>query len=105
MSNQVGWFIPDVFMGNGHAGLARIAYKEGVDAETLDPGQFVIYINRSYTAFKLLGANNIIIHYKSPSGDLSEATNLIPQFLENKNVQPVVGYAIAQIIEDHYYED
>lgn len=86
---QVLHWIPDCDMRMSHDGLhALIRKKLGVRAEDLKPGELVLCINASRTVFKLVAANNFIIHYKHPSGTLNyhALVKLPGQFLRSQRI-------------------
>jgi len=103
MSNQVMHVYPNVSMSNGHDGLANIAMKANkVIVKKLVVGQFALFINKSFTACKVFGANNVLLHYKHPLGHHLnyKALKLIPEFYDGQDI----GYtkAMRQIIMTEY---
>jgi len=68
MSNKLVHYFPESDLRSGHTGLAKLAQKARVSVSALNPGDFLLFVNRKQTAFKVLTANNILAHYKSPSG-------------------------------------
>lgn len=80
MSNEVIRVYPDSDLRSGHDGLRKSLRKDGRDPETLDNGQFYLFINRRQSAFKMFAANNTLVHYKSPRGRVDLRTiQFIPQ--------------------------
>jgi hypothetical protein len=51
-----------------HDGLTLLALKEGVDLQTLDRGEFIMFMNSHLTRMKLFTANGIIAYMRSPTG-------------------------------------
>ena len=67
MANTIMHVYPNVCMSNGHEGLATVAQKVNkVNVAELKVGEFALFVNRAFTACKLYGANNILLHYKHP---------------------------------------
>lgn len=55
----------DVHMGQSFQGLSRLLHKNKIDPRTLGVGDFVIFINRAGTAFKLFAGNTYLVYYKN----------------------------------------
>jgi len=51
-----------------HNGLDLVAKKNNVETELIEDGQFLVFINRSKTMFKIFAANNTLVFHKSRSG-------------------------------------
>lgn len=67
-------------MRNMHDGLQRIAERHGVAVDTLENGQFVIFINSAKDKVKIYAANDTISYTRSRSGKLQmEALQNIPK--------------------------
>lgn len=65
MANRIVAFILDVHMAFSHDGLHEIAKKEKkLDLDKLKVGEFVLFANRPFTAFKLFGAGNAFLYYR-----------------------------------------
>jgi len=102
-TNQVMHVFPNVSMSNGHDGLAKEAMKTSkVNVRELSIGQFAMFINKAFTAVKVFGANNVLLHYKHPKGHHLnyKALKLIPAFFDGQDM----GYtrALRQIIKTEY---
>lgn len=63
--NRIIQYIPDVNMQNGHNGLTRIAAKFGISCDSLNEGEFVLFMNKSRTILKLFAPGNVIGHLKN----------------------------------------
>jgi len=90
-------------MSNGHEGLANVAYKTNkVDVGGLKVGQFALFINRAFTACKLFGANNILLHYKHPKNHILDykALRLLPEFYDGQNIN--YTKALRQVLKQGY---
>ncbi len=87
MRNRVVHFFGNVSMTNGHEGLAAIA-AEKVDVDNLKPGEFVAFINKSFSAMKLLCAHGVLIHWRQPSHKAlyTEVVDTLPRFLSGMDV-------------------
>ena len=96
--NRVLHFIFDVSMSNGHHGLKLLAQKEKINVDTLMPGQFVLFLNKAFTACKLFAANNVVLHYKTPHNRALNvhALKLLPHFYDGTDI----GYdrALKQVL-------
>lgn len=66
--NQVVYYFPNSDMRRGHAGLSEYATKAGKDVTKLQPGQFLLFVNRKKTQLKLYAAGNCVTHYKPETG-------------------------------------
>jgi hypothetical protein len=51
----------DTHLGRGHAGLMKL-----LKAKKLEAG-FAVFINKKWSALKMLTPSNVLLHYKSPS--------------------------------------
>lgn len=68
MTNRVIHYEMDVNMSLSHEGLAALAKKGGRSVAALKPGEFIMFINHPFTAFKIFGAFNTFAYHRSPSG-------------------------------------
>lgn len=86
--NKVVHFFGDVSMTNGHDGLTAIADAKRVDVDNLKPGEYVAFINVSFTAMKLLCANGILVYWRQPSHRalFKEAVTTLPRFMYGEDV-------------------
>lgn len=108
-SNNVMHVYPNVSMSNGHDGLKVIAKKMSkLDVSELQVGQFALFINKAFTACKMFGANNVLLHYKHPLNHCLDykALRLLPEFFDGQDI----GYtkALRQVIKTgypHLFED
>lgn len=55
----------DVHLGQSFEGLGLLMKKNKIDPRTLPNGDFVIFINRKATAFKLLAGASYLVYYKN----------------------------------------
>lgn len=86
-SNKVIHFFGNVMMTNGHKGLAELASGK-VDVDTLKPGEFACFVNKPFTAMKLLTAEGVLIYWKQPHHRLlyKDVVTTLPQFLKDANI-------------------
>jgi hypothetical protein len=68
MSNSIVNVFPNTDLRSGHDGLRKIAVKSKKNPGELQNGEFLLFINKAQSAFKMFAANNTIVHYKSPVG-------------------------------------
>lgn len=66
--NKLISVFPNSDLRSGHYGLTILAKKNKRNPEDLTNGNFFLFLNRRQSAFKMLGANDVLIHYKSPRG-------------------------------------
>lgn len=67
-------------MRNMHNGLAKIAKKHGIETQTLEAGQYVVFINSAKTKIKIFASNDTISYTRSSGGRLQmEAIQNIPR--------------------------
>lgn len=63
----------DVYMGWGHESLREIMH-ENAKKQDLDKGEVAVFLNRSWTACKILCPGNALLYYRSQSGAISIET-------------------------------
>lgn len=89
MDGKIHGLLYDIDMWNGHDGLAKlIKQKLKMNVDELEPGQFVLCINKSWTALKAYGANHIILHHKVPDGKRlnPKAVMRLPRFIRGQQI-------------------
>lgn len=94
-------YFPESDMRNGHDGLAKIASKAGINMQTINNGEFVIFVNRRKTHIKMFASSNVIAHYKSMNGKIDPA---IIQHLPNCFEGGVIDYdkAITRVLKKEF---
>lgn len=106
MSNKVLHVIPEVSMIYGHKGLSEAAAKArlGIKPEELKQGEFIMFINKAFTAVKLLAANEVLIYYRHPKRHRLnyEALRLIPNFFDGRSLN--YPKALRALIDKKYPE-
>lgn len=92
----------EVSMSLGHKGLMEMASRRKFSVRSLDVGDFALFINKRLTAMKLFGANNVVIHYKSPDNRPIDprALKYVPRFVAETDI----GYdnAVVELIRKKY---
>lgn len=76
--NKIARVFLDVHMGQNFQGLTKLMMKEKIDARSLGFGDFVIFLNRACTAFKLLAGNSYLVYYKNKGKIPLEAIQYLP---------------------------
>lgn len=70
----------DVDMRNSHDGLNAVAIKNHIHPDSLEPGDFLVFLNTEKNKIKILTANGVMAYYRSPHGKLELGViRLIPQ--------------------------
>lgn len=103
MNGKILHWVPDVYMGNAHEGLAAIAKKElKVNVSELKPGEFILFMNTRWTGFKVYCANHILLHYRSPDHRRlnAKAVLALPHFIKGQHIN--YDKALASTIRDEY---
>ena len=100
----VHW-LPDTDLRNNHAGLAEIAKKKlKLEVDDLQPGEFILFVNTSWTALKVYAANNTILHHKQKDGHRlnPKAALLVPHFISGQSLN--YNKALDVVIKKQYFE-
>ncbi len=103
MNGRVLHFVPNADLRCSHQGLSDIAKEElGVSTSDLKIGEFVIFVNGSWTQLKAYCSNNIVLHYKKADGSRlnAKAVMQLPRFIRGQDI----GYkeALTEVIEAEY---
>ncbi len=78
--NRIVRVFPDTDLRNGHYGLAKVLAKHKITAGEIMHGEFVMFLNRTQTAFKLYAANNTLVYHKHSRGRINlEAIKYFPE--------------------------
>lgn len=78
--NKIISVFPNSDLRCSHFGLGMKLIKAKKDPVFFRNGNFALFLNRSQTAFKILGANNVLVHYKHPRGRVNvKAIKFIPE--------------------------
>lgn len=105
MRNRAIHFFGNVPMTNGHDGLAEIAAEHKVKLDDLKPGEFVAFVNKTFTAMKLLCPGGVLIHWRNPSHRVlfKEVVDTLPQFMADADIgfSLDVKQAIAKYYKKH----
>lgn len=65
--NTVIHVFHDVYMGYQFGGLTELL-KQKTDRETLNKGELAVFINKKWTACKILAPNNVLVYHREPDG-------------------------------------
>lgn len=85
--NQIIRVFFDTHLGNGHDGLAKLASKEKIDVKNLNVGEYVVFINRDKSAFKLYATSFTVAHLRLPKGKIDLNTIAkIPTFFNGHEI-------------------
>lgn len=68
MRNKIISVFPNTDLRCSHDGLTSIALKSNRNPEDLNNGSFYLFLNRKQSMFKMMAANNTLIHHKAKSG-------------------------------------
>lgn len=60
--------VDNVHMGLSHDGLTEVAKRFKIDPRKLQPGELLLFLNRSKDKIKVFGPNNVLAYYKTPKG-------------------------------------
>lgn len=58
----------DTHMGLAHDGLRQVAANHSIKLDTLEPGEFVVFINSSRDRLKVFAASNTFAYWRSRNG-------------------------------------
>jgi hypothetical protein len=61
----------------GHDGLAKVAKKDSIHVNDLEPGNYVLFINKKKNKLKIYAANHVVAYLKMPAGEQIDL-NTIP---------------------------
>lgn len=86
MSKIVRYF-KDTDLRQGHQGLAKIARAEDIDTRFLGQGEYLLFVNRAQTAFKMLAHEKILVHYRNGTQRLHPGTfALLPRYFDGRQI-------------------
>lgn len=103
MTNKILHWLPDTDLRNGHAGLAELAKKKlKVDVDDLKVGEFVMFMNSHFTAFKIYCSHRVLLHYKEKDGARLNAKAILslPHFISGQHIN--YDKALAAVITKEY---
>lgn len=84
-----------------HEGLSKLAADNKIKVETLEPGEYLIFINTAKNRIKLYACNNIVAYYRSKNGQIDLKTIAkIPQAFKGSGK---IDYdaSLREVIEEH----
>lgn len=87
--NRIIRYFPDTNLKCGHVGLAMIAGEHDINVDTLNEGEFIIFVNVAQTALKLYTSGNLVSHLKMPDGARLnlEVIRLIPKHFNGTSIK------------------
>ena len=86
----------DVSMSNGHLGLAKLARNHRIQIDSLDK-EFVVFLNKAQTSFKLYAPGNIICHYRGTRKVDLRAIQHLPRVFNGHSLN--YDRAVQKVIE------
>jgi hypothetical protein len=101
--NRLVRFFPEVNLRNGHEGLALIARDHRINVAQLQPGEYVVFLNKAQTALKMFAPGNVVAHLKMPYGKINpEVIALIPRFFQGGRID--YHGALSEVIRKAFPE-
>lgn len=78
----------NVNMGRSHDGLGEIAKKNKIDVGSLEPGTYVVFINRAQNRAKIYAHGDVIAYWRAASGQKLnlETIQNIPRAFQGKAI-------------------
>jgi len=85
--SQIVEVFPNSDLRSGHPGLTRLALKHKRNPEALGTAKWLFFLNRKQTAFKLLGAGGVLVHWRAPENRRVDvaAIRYIPECFDGKS--------------------
>lgn len=73
----------------GHDGLTTLAKDQKLDVKAIEPGSYIIFLNRRRTILKLYCSGNVIAHLKLPQGQHIDLKTIqyIPRCFNGKAIK------------------
>lgn len=84
-------------MSNGHKGLSQIAHQHRIDVRKLPPHEYVVFVNRQKTAFKLFAPGNVVAHYRGARQIDLRTIQHLPQVFNGGRLN--YDKAVAKVLE------
>lgn len=79
--NRVIHYFPNTDLRCNHKGLGELARKAKIVTMVMGAGEFLLFVNRRQTGFKLLAPNNVLVYQKVTSGRLHPRVfTLLPKY-------------------------
>lgn len=76
--NNIARVFMDCHMGWGFQGLGKVCKQAKVNLSNLGDGDFIIFLNRKCTSFKLLAGQHYLVYYKHSGRIPLEAIRHLP---------------------------
>ena len=100
MAKLVHYF-KDADMRCTHKGLTMMARKSRINPDRLGASEYLLFVNRAQTMFKLLGPNNVMVHVRSSTGRLDLRTlQYLPSNFSGENFS--YKQALKKVIEKDF---
>jgi len=95
-------YISGVNMGLSFRGLGQVAVDLRLSIDSLDSGEFVVFMNRKQTAFKMLAPNNVLVYYRHPKEHRIDprVIALIPTMFDGKVIH--MDKALEKVITNDF---
>lgn len=95
-------YVSGVHMGLSFRGLKKVAHKLRLDLDTLDSGEFVIFMNGKMTAFKMLAPNNVMVYYRHPKEHRIDprVITLLPKVFDGRELD--MDGALREVIQKDF---
>ena len=78
-------YFPETDMRMTQPGLRRIAIRNNLNPDNIPLGEFLLFVNRKQTMFKMLTQNNVLVSYKSRRGKIHPGVfALIPRYFDGR---------------------
>lgn len=63
--NRIIRYFPNSDLRAAHQGLSKAARENGVDLNKINIGEFLLFVNRKQTMFKMLTQSGMLVSYRS----------------------------------------
>lgn len=103
--NRIVQYWVNVPMSLSHLGLTQLAKDGGYDTADLKTGEFLLFINGPFNAFKLFGAGNTFAYHRNRSDRPLNARALMYAIQDFDGVQIEYTKALAQAVQDQLRGD
>lgn len=83
----------DADLHSQHDGLSKLAKKDGIDLQTLKPGEHVVFINVAKNKIKIFSSDKVLSYYKN--GNRQIRVDIIDQMVKTFGGNASVYYTRA----------
>lgn len=90
-------YFPETHMRYGHSGLTNIAKNHGVSVNKLQPGEYLMFVNKKQNALKMLTAGNVLCHLKMPGNERIDprTITMLPKFFNGTEINYNAALSLA----------